>query len=73
MHELCFTLRHVIPSSRAVMLVTLCIISEIYKIVSQKQIHDTPDDDSSPSNNVQTIHVGPTDSFADRRKQCCNP
>ncbi len=47
-------------------------VSEIYKIVSQKQIVDSKDRTSSPSNNVQTIQVGPTDSFAERRKQCCS-
>lgn len=48
-------------------------VVEIYRIVSQKQIHDSPDDVRSPSNNVQTITVAPTDSSDDRRKSgCCN-
>jgi len=46
------------------------ILTEIYKIVSQKQIRDSPDDES-PSNNVQTIHVAPTDTSGDRNKQKC--
>lgn len=45
---------------------------EIYKIVSQKQIRDSPDDDNSPSNNVQTIHVAPTDNAAPRQQKCCS-
>ncbi len=49
------------------------LFSDIYTIVSQKQLKDTTDSGDSPSSNVQTIHVGPTDRFADRRKQCCNP
>jgi GTPase SAR1 family protein len=47
------------------------ILTEIYKIVSQKQIRDSPDDENSPSNNVQTITVAPTDNSADRNKRCC--
>lgn len=46
------------------------ILTEIYKIVSQKQIRDSPDDES-PSNNVQTIHVAPTDTTGDRKQQKC--
>lgn len=48
------------------------ILTEIYKIVSQKQIRDSPDDDNSPSNNVQTIHVAPTDNAAPRQQKCCS-
>lgn len=48
------------------------ILTEIYKIVSQKQIRDSPDDDNSPSNNVQTIHVAPTDNNAPKQQKCCN-
>ncbi|XP_076080484.1 ras-related protein Rab-11A isoform X1 [Mytilus galloprovincialis] len=48
------------------------ILTEIYKIVSQKQIRDSPDDDNTPSNNVQNIIVGPTDSSTPKSKSCCN-
>ncbi|XP_046578499.1 ras-related protein Rab-11B isoform X1 [Haliotis rubra] len=48
------------------------ILTEIYKIVSQKQIRDSPDDENSPSSNVQTITVAPTDNSAGTKKQCCN-
>ena len=55
------------------MLMMVCIyFVEIYKIVSQKQIRDSPDDDNSPSNNVQTIHVAPTDNTAPRQQKCCS-
>lgn len=47
------------------------ILTEIYKIVSQKQIHDT-DTVASPSNNVQTIHVAPTENTNRSSKPCCN-
>ena len=39
--------------------------------MSQKQIRDSPDDENSPSNNVQTITVAPTDNSADKNKKCC--
>ena len=49
-------------------------ISEIYHIVSQKQIHDSPGSDGNqPSNNVQTITVSPTTEADHKKKvQCCN-
>ena len=53
-----------------VVMISSCV-SEIYKIVSQKQIRDSPDDENSPSNNVQTITVAPTDNSADRKQRCC--
>ncbi|PVD36499.1 hypothetical protein C0Q70_03483 [Pomacea canaliculata] len=43
-----------------------------YKIVSQKQIRDSPDDDNSPSGNVQTISVAPTVNSNAGKKQCCS-
>ena len=47
--------------------------AEIYHIVSQKQIHDSPSDGNQPSNNVQTIHVAPTTEADQKKKlQCCN-
>jgi len=48
--------------------------SEIYHIVSQKQIHDSPGSDGNqPSNNVQTITVSPTTEADHKKKvQCCN-
>ncbi|OWF38718.1 ras-related protein Rab-11A-like [Mizuhopecten yessoensis] len=48
------------------------ILTEIYKIVSMKQIRDSNDDDNSPSSNVQTIQVAPTDNSMPRPKKCCN-
>ena len=56
-------------------LIDRCVlIAEIYKIVSQKQIRDSPDDENLPSGPVTTIKVAPTDNGGDiRRKQCCNP
>lgn len=48
------------------------VFSEIYKIVSQRQIRESPDSENSPSNNVQTITVAPTDTSAGAKKQCCN-
>lgn len=47
---------------------------EIYHIVSQKQIHDSPGGDGSqPSNNVQPIIVHPTNEDSQKKKvQCCN-
>lgn len=50
------------------------ILTEIYHIVSQKQIHDSPGGDGSqPSNNVQPIIVHPTNEDAQKKKvQCCN-
>lgn len=49
-------------------------IAEIYHIVSQKQIHDSPGSDGNqPSNNVQTITVSPTTEADHKKKvQCCN-
>ncbi|KAJ7393831.1 Ras- protein Rab-11A [Desmophyllum pertusum] len=45
------------------------ILTEIYHIVSQKQIHDSPGSDGNqPSNNVQTIHVQPTTEADHKRK-----
>ncbi|XP_021377850.1 ras-related protein Rab-11A-like [Mizuhopecten yessoensis] len=48
------------------------ILTEIYKIVSMKQIRDSNDDDNSPSSNVQTIQVAPTDNSMPRPQKCCN-
>uniref|UniRef100_A0A8C9Q8Q1 Ras-related protein Rab-11A n=1 Tax=Spermophilus dauricus TaxID=99837 RepID=A0A8C9Q8Q1_SPEDA len=46
------------------------ILTEIYRIVSQKQMSDRRQNDMSPSNNVVPIHVPPTTE--DKRKvQCC--
>ena len=52
--------------------IVIHIVSEIYKIVSQKQIRDSPDDDNSPSGNVQTISVAPTVNSNASKKQCCS-
>ena len=42
--------------------------SEIYKIVSQKQI----DDENSPSNSEQTITVTPTGNSQSSKRPCCS-
>lgn len=48
------------------------ILTEIYKIVSQKQFPDSPEGGDSPSNNVETIIVAPTDNIGGRgKKPCC--
>ncbi|GFO21567.1 ras-related protein rab-11a [Plakobranchus ocellatus] len=48
------------------------ILTEIYKVVSQKQIRDSPDDDNSPSSNVQTITVAPTVNSPQNKRPCCS-
>lgn len=45
-------------------------LSEIYRIVSQKQIRDPPEGDVIRPSNVEPIDVKPTVT-ADVRKQCC--
>lgn len=45
-------------------------VSEIYRIVSQKQIRDPPEGDVIRPSNVEPIDVKPTVT-ADVRKQCC--
>ncbi|KAG1653832.1 Ras-related protein Rab-11B [Nymphon striatum] len=47
------------------------ILTEIYRIVSQKQIRDSPDDEHSPSDNVKPITIPPTDNTDLRKKNCC--
>ncbi|CAB4008693.1 ras-related Rab-11A [Paramuricea clavata] len=47
------------------------ILTEIYHIVSQKQISDTPSS-NHPSNNVQTIYVAPTTDSDKKKVNCCN-
>jgi hypothetical protein len=46
-------------------------ISEIYRIVSQKQLPDTPGGGEGPSNRTITIPSTQTDSNAGK-KPCCN-
>lgn len=46
------------------------IITEIYRIVSQKQIRDSPDDDPGSGRDMKPITVEPTDPENVRRKQC---
>jgi len=46
--------------------------AEIYKIVSLRQMREGGDDVHTPSSNVQTITVAPTDDSADRKRGCCN-
>lgn len=44
-------------------------LTEIYRIVSQKQMSDRRDNDISPSNNVVSIQVQPTENKP--KMQCC--
>ncbi|MEJ1285456.1 RAB11A member RAS oncogene family [Cricetulus griseus] len=46
------------------------ILTEIYRIVSQKQMSDRRENDMSPSNNVVPIHVPPTTENKPK-VQCC--
>lgn len=47
------------------------ILTEIYRIVSQKQIRSDGGDDSSPtSDSIRPIHIPPTE-INDRKKPCC--
>jgi len=46
------------------------ILTEIYRIVSQKQIRE-PNDEDSPTHNVKSIHVEPTVNTESVRRQCC--
>uniref|UniRef100_A0A673W129 Ras-related protein Rab-25 n=1 Tax=Salmo trutta TaxID=8032 RepID=A0A673W129_SALTR len=48
---------------------TSTILTEIYRIVSQKQMSDRRDNDMSPSNNVVNIQVQPTENKP--KMQCC--
>ncbi|XP_026685684.1 ras-related protein Rab-11A-like [Diaphorina citri] len=45
--------------------------TEIYKIVSQKQMRDPPEGDTIRPHNVETIDVKPTVHNDSMRKQCC--
>jgi len=48
------------------------LVSEIYRIVSQKQIADRSAHDESPGNNVVDISVPPTtDGQKSNKLQCC--
>ncbi|CAB0034870.1 unnamed protein product [Trichogramma brassicae] len=47
------------------------ILTEIYRIVSQKQIRDPPEGDTIRPQNVEPIDVKPTMSSEGVRKQCC--
>ncbi|XP_014600829.1 ras-related protein Rab-11A [Leptopilina heterotoma] len=47
------------------------ILTEIYRIVSQKQIRDPPEGDTIRPQNVEPIDVKPTMSSDGMRKQCC--
>lgn len=46
-------------------------VTEIYRIVSQKQIRDPPEGDVIRPTNVEPIDVKPTVSADSVRKQCC--
>ena len=41
-------------------------------MVSQKQIHDDPDDANKPSNDVEHITLRPTDNAPTEPKSCCS-
>lgn len=45
------------------------LLSEIYRIVSQKQMSERQESDMSPSNNVVNIQVQPTENKP--KMQCC--
>jgi len=48
------------------------ILTEIYRIVSQKQIRNESGDDPSPSpENIRPITIPPTDNSDRNKKQCC--
>merc|ERR1712189_159015 len=47
------------------------ILTEIYRIVSQRPMHDSPDEDS-PSGNSGPIHISPTEPDNKEKKACCN-
>ncbi len=53
-------------------IVTALFVTEIYRIVSQKQIADRSMHDESPGNNVVDISVPPTtDGLKGNKFQCC--
>lgn len=45
--------------------------SEIYNIVSQKQMRDPPEGDTIRPTNIEPIDVKPTVNSDNVRKQCC--
>lgn len=47
------------------------LFTEIYRIVSQKQIRDPPEGDVIRPQNVEPIDVKPTVNPDSVRKQCC--
>ncbi|KAG8180500.1 hypothetical protein JTE90_007456 [Oedothorax gibbosus] len=48
------------------------ILTEIYRIISQKQIRNDADNDPSPGgDNIKPISIPPTDSPDMRKKPCC--
>lgn len=47
------------------------ILTEIYRIVSQKQIAERSAHDESPGNNVVDISVPPTTDQKGNKLQCC--
>lgn len=52
-------------------LIEFVIFTEIYRIVSQKQIRDPPEGDTIRPQNVEQIEVKPTMNAEGMRKQCC--
>ncbi|VVC25542.1 Hypothetical protein CINCED_3A010587 [Cinara cedri] len=47
------------------------ILTEIYNIVSQKQMRDPPEGDTIRPTNIEPIDVKPTVNSDNVRKQCC--
>lgn len=47
------------------------ILTEIYHIVSQKQIRNDGDGDPHPSENIRPINIPPTDTSDMRKRPCC--
>lgn len=46
------------------------ILTEIYRIVSQKQIRNDNADDASSPDNISPVTILPTDN-SERKKNCC--
>lgn len=64
-------LKHV-PATRISNVLKPDSLSEIYRIISQKQIRNDADNDPSPGgDNIKPISIPPTDSPDMRKKPCC--
>lgn len=67
--SLCFSY-HLLMALFTLSIAVSFFYSEIYRIVSQKQMSDRRENDMSPSNNVVPIHVPPTTENKPK-VQCC--